>query len=63
MFKGISPYIGKVGPLIAGGNTEVFSHDALNGMAAPAMFKVDLIDPRGMTERFNVYCDFDPWSK
>ncbi len=62
-FKCQSPYIGKMGPLVGGGNTEVFSHDGINGHAAPIQFKVVLIDEDGYKTAFSTFWDFDPWSR
>lgn len=61
--KGDLPFIGKMGPLVKGGNTEVFSHDVMNGEAAPHTFKVVLYSESGFPDRFMRYADYDPFSR
>jgi len=61
--KGDRPFIGKMGPLLGGGNTEVYSHDVVNGEAAPHTFKVVRINPEGWRDTFLCYSDFDPYSR
>lgn len=61
--KGDRPFIGKMGPLLGGGNTEVYSHDVANGEIAPHQFKVILINPQGRRETLTCYSDYDPYSR
>lgn len=61
--KGDRPFIGKMGPLIGGGNTEVYSHDVAMGEPPPCTFDVLAYDPTGFPNRMKGYADFDPWSR
>jgi|GEM_PF-6107218 len=61
--KGDRPCIGKMGPLLGGGNTEVYSHDVANGEPAPHTFTVQSFDPQGGGDRFLCYSAFDPYSR
>ena len=62
-YKGSRPFIGKMGPLIGGGNTEVFSHDAINGEPPQATFLAHVIGPDGWGETHRCYVDYDPYSQ
>lgn len=59
--KGDRPFIGKMGPLSRGGNTEVYTHDVLNGAPGPETFKVVRIDKHGHRDILTVYVDYDPY--
>jgi hypothetical protein len=61
--KGDMPFIGKMGPLIGGGNTEVYSHDVARGEPSPKTFKVLRINPSGWRDTLTCYVDFDPYSR
>jgi hypothetical protein len=55
------PYIGRVGPLRGGGNTEVFIYDVLGGEAQPTMMNVWCFDREGWKEEHAIYTDVDPY--
>jgi hypothetical protein len=63
LHKGDLPFIGKMGPLVKGGNTEVFSHDAVGGRAPPATFKAVVFGSDGWSDTHVCHLDYDPYSR
>lgn len=59
---GFLPYIGKVGPLRGGGNTEVYTHDVLGGEPAPETVLIRAWSERGWDESHRFAPQFDPYA-
>lgn len=62
-YKGDMPFIGKMGPLLRGGNTEVFSHDVVRGEPPPKTFDAFVFNDLGWRDKYKCYVEYDPYSR